>query len=66
MPKLKTHRGASKRVKRTGSGKLRRRHAYRSHLLSKKRNSRKRNYTREFGFDNKQDAANINKQLGGK
>lgn len=65
MPKLKTHQGASKRVKRTGSGKLRRRRAFRSHMLSKKRNSRKRNFTREFGF-NDGDKASINKMLGGK
>lgn len=66
MPKLKTHKGANKRVKRTGGGKMRRRHAYRSHLLSKKRNSRKRNYTREFSFESKKDESNISKQLRGK
>lgn len=31
MPKLKTHKGTSKRIWRTGGGKLRRRHAHRSH-----------------------------------
>ena len=37
MPKMKTHRGAAKRFKITGTGKLRRRRkAYRSHLLEKK------------------------------
>lgn len=49
MPKLKTHSGTKKRMKVTGSGQLRRRHAYRSHLLTKKRAARKRNYRREFG-----------------
>jgi large subunit ribosomal protein L35 len=42
MPKMKTHRGAAKRFKVTGSGKVRRRHAYKSHLLKKKTAKRKR------------------------
>ena len=42
MPKLKTHRGAAKRFKRTGTGKLMRRHAYHCHILSKKTRKRKR------------------------
>jgi large subunit ribosomal protein L35 len=42
MPKLKTHRGAAKRLKRTASGKLKRHHAYHSHILSKKTTKRKR------------------------
>lgn len=62
MPKQKTHKGASKRVKTTGSGTLRRRHAYRSHLLTKKRASRKRNYTKEFPFHSS-DRRNIQKTL---
>ena len=43
MPKLKTHRGAAKRVKKTASGKYKRHHAYTSHILSKKSRKRKRN-----------------------
>lgn len=42
MPKMKTHRGAAKRVKRTASGKFKRHHAYHSHILSKKTTKRKR------------------------
>jgi large subunit ribosomal protein L35 len=42
MPKLKTHRGAAKRFKRTASGKLMRRRAYHSHILEKKSTKRKR------------------------
>jgi large subunit ribosomal protein L35 len=42
MPKLKTHRGAAKRIRRTASGKLKRHHAYHSHILSKKSTKRKR------------------------
>ncbi len=43
MPKMKTHRGAAKRVKKTGTGKLKRSHAYTSHILTKKSAKRKRN-----------------------
>lgn len=42
MPKMKTHKGTAKRVKKTGSGKLLRRRAFGGHLLSKKSASRKR------------------------
>ncbi|MDN5863161.1 MAG: 50S ribosomal protein L35 [Salinisphaera sp.] len=42
MPKLKTNRGAAKRFKRTGSGKLRRRRANANHILTKKSAKRKR------------------------
>ena len=42
MPKLKTHRGAAKRIKRTASGKFKRHHAYASHILTKKSTKRKR------------------------
>ena len=36
MPKMKTHKGAAKRFKRTGTGKLRRRQANKNHILEKK------------------------------
>ncbi|NMB45011.1 MAG: 50S ribosomal protein L35 [Firmicutes bacterium] len=42
MPKLKTHRGAAKRFKATGTGKLKRKSAYRRHKLEKKTSRRKR------------------------
>jgi large subunit ribosomal protein L35 len=42
MPKIKTHRGAAKRFRKTGSGKLVRRKAFGSHLLTKKNPKRKR------------------------
>lgn len=42
MPKLKTHRGAAKRFRSTGTGKLRRHHAGASHILTKKSRKRKR------------------------
>ncbi|MCB2182084.1 MAG: 50S ribosomal protein L35 [Desulfobulbaceae bacterium] len=43
MPKMKTNRGAAKRFKMTGSGKVVRRKAYTSHILTKKSTKRKRN-----------------------
>lgn len=43
MPKLKTKRAAAKRFKVTGSGKLKRNKAYKSHILTKKTTKRKRN-----------------------
>lgn len=46
MPKIKTNRAAAKRFKRTGSGKLRRMKAYKSHILTKKTRKRKRNLRR--------------------
>ncbi|MCL4423471.1 MAG: 50S ribosomal protein L35 [Actinobacteria bacterium] len=46
MPKMKTDRGAAKRFKITGTGKLRRRKAFRSHLLEKKPTSRTRRLSR--------------------
>lgn len=42
MPKMKTNRGAAKRFKLTGSGKLKRNKAYSSHILTKKSTKRKR------------------------
>ncbi len=43
MPKIKTHRGAAKRFKKTGTGKIKRNKAYTSHILTKKSPKRKRN-----------------------
>lgn len=43
MPKMKSNRGAAKRFKRTGSGKIKRSKAYGSHLLGHKSAKRKRN-----------------------
>ncbi len=42
MPKQKSHRGARKRFKLTASGKVKRGHAYKSHILNKKTRKRKR------------------------
>jgi large subunit ribosomal protein L35 len=42
LPKIKTHRGAAKRFKKTGGGKFKRSKAFRGHLLSRKSAKRKR------------------------
>ena len=42
MPKLKSHRGAAKRFKRTGTGKIVRHHAWARHILTSKSRKRKR------------------------
>ncbi len=47
MPKLKTHKGAKKRFRRTGSGKIMRRHAFARHLLTSKSRARKRRLSQE-------------------
>ena len=48
MPKVKTNAGAKKRFALTGSGKIKRKHAYKSHILTKKTKKQKRNLT---GFE---------------
>ena len=50
-PKLKTHKGASKRFKRTGTGKLMRRKAGKRHILTSKRRDRKRRLTGSVAVD---------------
>ena len=51
MPKLKTHSGAKKRFKITGSGKVKRAHAYKSHILTKKDSKRCRRLRSETYAD---------------
>ncbi len=58
MPKIKTNRAAAKRFKRTGSGKLRRMKAYKSHILTKKTRKRKRNL-RQSTLVSKADARRV-------
>jgi len=45
MPKVKTNSGAKKRFALTGTGKVKRKHAYKSHILTKKTKKQKRNLT---------------------
>ncbi|MFW5755674.1 MAG: 50S ribosomal protein L35 [Tangfeifania sp.] len=54
MPKMKTNSGAKKRFKLTGTGKIKRKHAYKSHILTKKSKKRKRN----LGYWTTVDSAN--------
>ncbi|HAS35375.1 MAG TPA: 50S ribosomal protein L35 [Flavobacteriales bacterium] len=46
MPKMKTVSSAKKRFKLTGSGKIKRKHAFKSHILTKKETKQKRNLTK--------------------
>jgi large subunit ribosomal protein L35 len=58
MPKMKTNPGAKKRFSLTGTGKIKRKHAFKSHILTKKSTKRKRNLT-YFGQVNKADKKNV-------
>ena len=52
MPKVKTNSAAKKRFTFTGTGKIKRRHAYKSHILTKKSKKRKRNLGKMAIVDN--------------
>ena len=58
MPKIKTHRGAAKRFKKTGTGKIVRSHAFTSHILTSKTKKRKRNL-RKSAIVEASDSKNI-------
>ncbi len=62
MPKMKTHRGAAKRFKKTGTGKIKRSHAFTSHILEKKSSKRKRNL-RKSGVMHPSDAKRIERLI---
>lgn len=62
MPKMKTKSSAKKRFTVTGSGKLKRKHAFKSHILTKKTKKQKRNLTHSTLVD-KSDEPNIKLQL---
>ncbi len=62
MPKLKTHSGASKRFKKTGTGKIKRKKAYKGHLLTGKSAKRARGL-RKSGLIDKADYGRIQKLL---
>jgi len=63
MPKMKTNPGAKKRFSLTGSGKIKRKHAFKSHILTKKTTKRKRNLTYS-GLVEKTDLRNVKQLLG--
>ena len=62
MPKLKTKSSAKKRFKVTGSGKIKRKHAFKSHILTKKSKKRKLRLTHD-GLVNKADLKSVKQQL---
>jgi large subunit ribosomal protein L35 len=62
MPKMKTNAGAKKRFKLTGTGKIKRKHAFKSHILTKKSTKRKRNLT-HMGLVDSTDLSNVKKML---
>ncbi len=62
MPKVKTKSGAKKRFKLTGTGKIKRKHAFKSHILTKKETKQKRNLT-HMGLVHKSDENNVRDML---
>lgn len=63
MPKIKTNSGAKKRFALTGSGKIKRKHAFKSHILTKKTKKQKRNLT-HFSLVAKVDEKGVKALLG--
>ena len=62
MPKMKTHRGAAKRIKKTARGKLKRIRAFKSHILTKKDRKRKRRL-RKSDLVSGADSKRLNRML---
>lgn len=63
MPKMKTHKGAKKRFKVTGSGKVRRLRAFKSHILTKKTAKRKRRLRQATTVATNGEARNIKRLI---
>lgn len=62
MPKIKTHSGSKKRFSLTKNGKVKRAHAFKSHILNKKSTKRKRGL-RQGAYADKTNAATIKKMI---
>jgi large subunit ribosomal protein L35 len=62
MPKMKTISGAKKRFTLTGTGKIKRKHAFKSHILTKKTKKQKRNLT-HVALVHKTDLTNVKEML---
>lgn len=62
MPKMKTNSSAKKRFRLTGTGKIKRKHAFKSHILTKKSKKRKKALTKS-GLVHKSDESNVRYQL---
>ncbi|MBC7862794.1 MAG: 50S ribosomal protein L35 [Bacteroidia bacterium] len=58
MPKMKTNSSAKKRFSLTGTGKIKRKHAFKNHILTKKEKKRKGNLAKA-GFVSKEDTGNV-------
>ena len=63
MPKMKTNSGAKKRFALTGTGKIKRKHAFKSHILTKKTTKQKRDLT-HTGLAASVDVSNVKQLLG--
>jgi large subunit ribosomal protein L35 len=63
MPKMKSHRGARKRFSITGTGKVKRGKAFKSHILTKKTSKRKRNLRRSTTIATNGEAKNLKRLL---
>ncbi len=63
MPKMKTHKGAKKRFKITGSGKVKRMRAFKSHILTKKSSKRKRRLRQATTIQTRGEVRNIKRLL---
>jgi large subunit ribosomal protein L35 len=63
MPKMKTHKGAKKRFKITGSGKVKRMRAFKSHILTKKSSKRKRRLRQGTTIKTNGETRNIKRLL---
>jgi large subunit ribosomal protein L35 len=63
MPKMKSHRGARKRFSVTGSGKVKRFKAFKSHILTKKTSKRKRNLRRATTVGTNGEVKNLKRLL---
>ena len=64
MPKMKSHSGAQKRFKKTGNGKIKRKKAYRRHILTKKSPHKKRHLRKDTLID-KADKKRVEQLLNG-
>ena len=62
MPKVKTKSGAKKRFKLTGTGKIKRKNAFKNHILTKNETKQKRNLTKT-SIVNKSDEKNIKRMI---
>jgi len=62
MPKMKSNSGAKKRFTLTGTGKIKRKHAFKSHILTKKTTKQKRRLT-HIGLVSRADESNVKRML---